>query len=400
MAKPRSEKVRNHIPNDLAFSVLSKLPLKSLKRFGCVCQTWALLFENSHFMSKFCTNFISNSRSYYNDDTSLLLYKVVRSHDHSLYCSLYTLSGKRYANRVKLEYPNPFQDPYFELFDCDTITGTICLKLGNTLVFWNPTIHELKVIPPSPAESPSPYRQISAVYHGFGYDPTSGDIKIIRFLDFCRTTSRALQHLNVGEEDVPWNEISYEPLWEIYSLRCNSWMKLDFDIPKLCYDSSEERLYKDGVCHWWFESKTREQFLVSFNLSNETFFTTEIPLDIHPDRDSNLKFRLLGRHLVMFNGSIASILWYSTTFHILILGELGMKESWTKLFVVGPFPHIERVIGTGKNGDIFFKTKDGELVLFDLSTQIFEDMSIKGGHRFNIAIYKENHILKAGIKQR
>jgi hypothetical protein len=110
-------------------------------------------------MSKFRTNFISNSRSYYNDDTSLLLYKVIRSHDHSLYCSLYTLSGKRYENRVKLEYPNPFQNPYFELFDCDTITGTICLKRGNTLVFWNPTIHELKVIPPSPAESPSPYRQ-------------------------------------------------------------------------------------------------------------------------------------------------------------------------------------------------------------------------------------------------
>ncbi|TKY47513.1 Heat shock protein 83 [Spatholobus suberectus] len=40
-----NEKLRNHLPDDLALSILSKLPLKSLKRFGCVCKSWALLFE-------------------------------------------------------------------------------------------------------------------------------------------------------------------------------------------------------------------------------------------------------------------------------------------------------------------------------------------------------------------
>jgi molecular chaperone HtpG len=38
-------KVSNHIPEDLAFSILSKLPLKSLKRFGCVRKSWTLLFS-------------------------------------------------------------------------------------------------------------------------------------------------------------------------------------------------------------------------------------------------------------------------------------------------------------------------------------------------------------------
>jgi hypothetical protein len=64
----------------------------------------------------------------------------------------------------------------------------------------------------------------------------------------------------------------------------------------------------------------------------------------------------------MLNGSIASISWYlhTSTFHISVLGELGVKESWTKLFVVGPLPYIAYPIGDGKNGHIFFRKKKME----------------------------------------
>ncbi|CAJ2655246.1 unnamed protein product [Trifolium pratense] len=397
--KSRTGKVMNHIPDDLAFCVLSKLPLKSLKRFGCVCQTWSLLFENSHFMSKFRTNFISHCHSDY-IDTSLLLYQIIQSHDHTQYCSFYSLSGNRYENRVKLDFPNPFQveNPRFYFFYCDTITGTICLKFENTIVLWKPTTHEFKVIPPSPVQSGSPYRESQVFCHGFGYDPIRDDIKIITFTTFEKIDSRALQHLGVRREDVPWNELPFEPLWEIYSLRCNSWKKLDFDMPVCWFDNwSYERLYTEGVCHWWSNSVNRENVLVSFDLRTEMFFTTAIPLEIAPDTDPSHNFLFVERRLAMLNGSIASILWYTTTFHISILGELGVKKSWTKLFVVGPLSNIERVVGTGKNGDIFFKTKDGKLVLLDLSTGIIEDMSFKGGHGYDVAIFKENHILMDGI---
>lgn len=46
---PRNEKAKvsnQNIPDDLAFSIMSKLPLKSLKPFGCCCKSWRLLFEN------------------------------------------------------------------------------------------------------------------------------------------------------------------------------------------------------------------------------------------------------------------------------------------------------------------------------------------------------------------
>jgi hypothetical protein len=98
---------------------------------------------------------------------------------------------------------------------------------------------------------------------------------------------------------------------------------------------------------------------------------------------------------VDFNGFVASISWYSlnkTTFHISILPELGVKESWTKLFVIGPLLNIRDVIGAENTGDLFFETKDGQLLYFDLSSQKTEEFGVKGNeiNYYKISIYKEN----------
>jgi molecular chaperone HtpG len=351
-----TEKVSNHIPEDLAFSVLSKLPLKSLKRFGCVSKTWSLLFQIPNFLSKFRNNCISIPHSYYND-TSLLLHQVVyNNHDNIPVFSLHSLFGERFENRFKLDFPNPFQqeNPSFYILGSGSITGILCLYQRNKVVLWNPTTDEFKVIPPSSAESVATYWSAIAQLHGFGYDHVTDDYKIIRYVCYFERTDE----IRLPSE-VQWGEIDYEPLWEIYSLRCNSWRKIDVDIPTDWEVCSEQRLFMGGICHWCSRCKNNgedQHFLVSFDLTNELSFTTLIPfLDI----DANEKCNFVQRNLTMLNGSIASISWYlhTSTFHISVLGELGVKESWTKLFVVGPLPYIAYPIGDGKNGHIFFRKK-------------------------------------------
>ncbi|MCI00110.1 F-box protein, partial [Trifolium medium] len=78
------------------------------------------------------------------------------------------------------------------------------------------------------------------------------------------------------------------------------------------------------------------------------------PFDFHSTRK---------RLLTILNGSIAFILNYEekATFHIYILGELGVKESWTKLFIVGPLPCLEYPIRAGKKGNILIRIKDNKL---------------------------------------
>ena len=72
----RKKTVSKDIPDDLAFSILSKLPVKSLNRFGCVRKSWPVLFTNPYFMSLFRKNFLCQNPSYY-DDTSFLYLKTI-----------------------------------------------------------------------------------------------------------------------------------------------------------------------------------------------------------------------------------------------------------------------------------------------------------------------------------
>jgi len=121
------------------------------------------------------------------------------------------------------------------------------------------------------------------------------------------------------------------------------------------------------------------------------FFTTFMPLAI--PIDPNLDFKDVSTQLVMLNGFIALISWYenTTTFNISVLGELGVSESWTKLFIIGPFPYLYLTpIGAGRNGDIFFEKEDGELVFFDLNTQMIVELGGVKEACLNIILYKKN----------
>lgn len=62
---------------------------------------------------------------------------------------------------------------------------------------------------------------------------------------------------------------------------------------------------------------------------------------------------------MVLNESIALILnsYQTNTFQISFLGELGVKESWTKLFIIGPLL-CHYPIGGGKKGNILFRKED------------------------------------------
>ncbi|CAJ1965392.1 unnamed protein product [Sphenostylis stenocarpa] len=107
--------------------------------------------------------------------------------------------------------------------------------------------------------------------------------------------------------------------------------------------------------------------------------------------DDTFDAKSVQRQLVVLNEYITLITSYAktATMHISVLGEIGVKESWTNLFVVGPFPCSERPIGIGKKF-VFFQKKDKKLAYFDLSNQTMEELNIEGGVLGSqIVLYKE-----------
>ncbi|XP_058744980.1 F-box only protein 8-like [Vicia villosa] len=406
-----NEKVSDHIYDDIALAILSKLPLKSLIRFSCVRKSWSLLFQNSYFMNMFRRNFLSKDLSYYNDTSILLQHIAPLSQRYKYDPKLYSLFGDKFENMIKLDWPNPYEDP-FDFIIHGSVNGILCIqdvKSGGRMpesircieelgryVLWNPATEEFKIIPTSPFAFECPCWYPIIDFQGFGYDRIGDNYKVIRHVEFYPRYSEEYENETLKDGFL-------SPLWEIYCLKSNSWKKLDIDMPRQYYGSVGLHVYMDGVCHWWSESEIgNEVYLVSFDLRNEVFVKTFIPSNMDDaDIDIGIDTRIVFRDVVVLNGAIGWISNYNKaapTFHISILGEVGVKESWTKLFTVGPLSCVEYVIGVGKNGDIFFRKNDDELVWVNLNTQRIEELGVKGDHhRCKIMIYKESFLPFASI---
>jgi molecular chaperone HtpG len=400
-----NEKVSNYIPEEISFSILSKLPLKSLKRFQCVRKSWSLLFENQYFVNLFRNNFLS-----YSDPASFILRTVENRKE-----VFYSFCGERFENKVKLDWANSLNKNNFwtHILGFGSINGTFCVHgsmIPCKIVLWEPATQTMKFLPPGEAESLKssfPYEDEANVHvfvnwylHGFGYDNVINDYKVIRYVDVYAEDSLG-EYVEDLEEIISLGGIDTNigHLWEIYSLRSNSWRKLHVDMPysSVCRDGTQ--VYVDGVCHWLCESYSTvgiESCLVSFYLNNETFFITPLPSDVDYCSDVNAPWV----NLAALNGFVALISYHeeTTSFHISILSEFGMKEKWTKLLIVGPLSCVEHPIGVGAKGEIVFIRKDEELVWLDLSTQMIVELGFKGvGCSSRITMYKECILPIGGI---
>ncbi|KAL5070501.1 hypothetical protein RYX36_021388 [Vicia faba] len=368
----KSKVSRNSISEEIAFSILSKLSVKSLKRFGCVCKSWSVLFENTDFMTMYTNHFLSRHGSDDHYHTFILANQYFLYDDNR--CCYYESEFHLLENGLKFNLPSPLQhsgaDTY--ILGSTSVNGIFCL--GQTYfqnmneqsqyVLWNPLTEEFTVIPSSPTQlipkDPTGFTFCpDSVFHGFGYDQLRDDFKIIQYLSFYY-------------DRYPRHQTSF---FEIYSLKSNSWRMINMENHLSHWDFVLSRsfsgleVYVDGACHWLVLdsfSHLHAMTLLSFDLSDEVFLTT--PIGEEPFSPYSCHGRL-----TQLNGSIALISNYhdDIVFHISILGELGVSESWIKLYTYGPLPSIQwPLIGFGKMGYIYVTTKDYEVAYVNLNTQI------------------------------
>ncbi|KAL2337219.1 hypothetical protein Fmac_011665 [Flemingia macrophylla] len=370
-----------NIPHDVALRIVSRLPVKSLKRFGCVHTSWSNLLENPEFVSMYFQNLFSKK----DDDSMILLCQQV---SESL-PNLLLISGDRFEKRVKLDLPLPCLEEdveYIAVLDyCDN--GTIGLvrrkhPFGDqNVVLCNPTTKEFRVIPSGLSKLQGISFSFLVHAPGFWYDHVNDDYKLLQHAACFVAASKVTDYF-----------------WQIYSLKRKSWKKLDLDrvSPSQICKPMGSMVNMNGSLHWWgtmhYDIGTKKDLLISFDKSKETFHTT--PIDCRTDSYS------VNRYLTVFNGSIAVISNYPKTnlLNISILGEIGVKESWTKIFTIGPFPCFEMSIFVGNKGDVFFVKGDGELCCFDLRTQMSKAIGIRGAKdNFKILTYKESFLPFGGI---
>jgi molecular chaperone HtpG len=319
----------------------------------------------------FRNNFLLKSNSLYADDD---VYLILDQLEEMFHWNFYLLYGDNFQNKLKLDLP-PYLDDIREEFEVDAISilgsginGILCIYDHDTnteVLLWNPATNEYMKVPYSLAVAEFPIEISTDIsLHGFGYDHVRDDYKIIEHVAY--SYSYRANWYN------PSHFVLLDPFWEIYSLKSNSWRKVNYHMPirgSLITDVTNVCL--NGVCHWWAKTNNKS-CLVSFDLCNEVFLTTPSPLADVPDG-----FYV---HLIVLNGSIAlmSNLKKTASYQISILGQFGVEESWVRLFHVELLSCIERPIGAGKKGNIFFRKEDDELACFDLTTGLIEDIGLQG----------------------
>jgi len=359
MANPPTDKNNGtFVTDDIAFSVLSKLPLKSMKRFSSACKSWSQEFEKPSFLQKFFNNLVSKSHD--DDDDVKPLFNI---NDR-----LYLRSGDNFQNEKELDMnlPSPFDDRHFHILG-SAIQGILCLYIADNqknVILWNPDVSgQYRVLPTDYAEDLGyPYEDFVANFqvHGFGYDPVNHDFKVIQLVNYYG-------YYDEGDDD------ETNSFWQVYCLRTNNWTKLNIpsghQIPFLQCNPNGLEVYLDGFCHWLGRVEAfGHVYLVSFNLTNSRYSVLATPVD-KDVYESSLK-------LVVLNGSVAMITQHNDpmSFSISILGQIGVQESWTKLFNVASLPSFKDPISAGKKGVIFFKgdENNGRVACFDLTTGVIE----------------------------
>jgi len=179
---PTNEKVSNHVPDDIIFSIFSKLPLKSVNRFTCLGKSWTTLFENPYFMNLFYKNIVSKCHSLYHEACLLLNYFESAENRWNLYL----LSGERFENKVQMKWPHPFDRNYgyYPNILGSGINGTLCIYDNDhhsIIELWNPATGKLNRVPQNKARM---YYNFKANFniHGFGYDHVRNDYKVIQYV--------------------------------------------------------------------------------------------------------------------------------------------------------------------------------------------------------------------------
>ncbi|XP_015888408.3 F-box/kelch-repeat protein At3g23880 [Ziziphus jujuba] len=351
-------KPNGHLPEELVIQILLKQSVRDLLRWKSVCKLWFTIINNPSFIEQHLEVIRNNQ----NNNKSSNAYFIVNSWSRTSkeqcisIVSYQTLASIPEIHRVGFASPHT-------ICIVGSCNGIVCLIVPNksndyetSLLLWNPATKQTKYLNvPYSCSLKDHYKRDCCDNIGFGFDVKYNDYKVIA----------------VAEPLCPFGV-------KVYSLKNNSWTMCSSCSKDDSWDRNNLTYW--GVCSggmysWTAKGKRRignhkEEVIISFDMTNEVLISTPLPsiTEIKPRSDYRTCPTL------PINGSLAVVYdMYSNEKDVWLLGEYGVKESWTKLF---SFKSIEDEWPFGflrkSNSEkllLIIRTTTEELVLFDPITE-------------------------------
>ncbi|KAK9285977.1 hypothetical protein L1049_025179 [Liquidambar formosana] len=351
------------MPGDILISILSRLPVKSLVRFRCVCKSWHALFSDPNFMDIHLNQTCANNKEGY-----VLIHHQERDEDKlSIHCD------ETFVEHTVLELP--FNRSYRSFAVEGYCRGLLCLScpliLPSPIYLWNPAIRKLKALPCSL----SPFFKM---YIAFGFVPQINDYRVLKFRYDVSSYGLGLK--------VP-SEV------EIYSLSTNSWKVIQNVVPYMIRSCCcPQDSVVNGVVHWVARMTmvhNTSLFILSFDMDREVF--GEIKLPECSREDIVLEKAAMVDSLSLF---VCSQVGDKKRLVVWVMKEYGVAESWIKQFTFDwPVYLLSPFLGFMKNGEVVLRDRNGELVLCDPRAQQVKKIQIRGVGYIDIFYYVESLVL-------
>ncbi|KAK7295543.1 hypothetical protein RJT34_18453 [Clitoria ternatea] len=362
-------------PQDLIENILSRLPVRSLLRFKCVCKSWLSLISDPQF-AKLHFDLAASP-------THRLLHKLPRQ--RSIQSRDIQVPFDQDSSLVNLFLPPPpSHEGYLEILGCQR--GLVLLIYHTRdLVLWNPSTGLRKRISHSPPDAIRcpPH---CAGFHGFGYDAATDDY----FVVFMR-----LYFLIESSCPVRSTEV------EFFSLKTNSWNCVKF---QGLYDEIKQEfkagVLVNGAIHWLvLPVHSHLPAIVAFDWTEQSFYEIPPPPTDYLTLDEFAAFpkpRVMGGYLaVCYPGYRMEV----DVIEIWVMKEYRVRSSWTKTLVVSAslnfVPGAFSPMCYTKGGGIFGTFGPGWLVKFDDKGELIEElrypvaMELEARNLHN-AIYRES----------
>lgn len=369
----------DYIPEELLIDIFARLPVKSLIRLRLVCKSWYSLISKPSFIT---THLNRTKKS--NTTLPQLLIKCESAYQqYYLSCFDDETFGVKYE---ELESPFDISVKFFDILG--SCNGLCLLKASCEVDFflWNPSIKKILTLPPIKVTTFSDHSFTDGVAVGFGFDQNSNDYKVVLIRYLFRSIS--LRYVCQGVE--------------LYELSTHSWRSIH-GVGCFRYEifRNTPYVFLNGAVHWVASVRRLTAFMVvAFDMSGQVFREMALPNRLVRGSPNHvfigspcemMRVAILGESLAVIQSELDI---NPRTFHIWVMEEYGVVESWTKRSTIVLQGEFWRVVGLRKNGDVLMVAEgegDNELVLCDSQSQQIRHLGVRGYHYcFQVVTYIES----------
>lgn len=352
------------LPEELILEILTKLPIKSLLRFRCVCKSWLHIISNPYFIRK--QLHFSTQNTHFTTNHRIIL-SATTAEFHLKSCSITSLFNNPSTVSQDLNYPvkNKFRHDGI----VGSCNGLLCFAIkGDCVLLWNPSIRVSKKSPPLGNN----WRPGCFTCFGLGYDHVNDDYKVVAV--FCDP-----------------NEFFSESKVKVFSMATNTWRKIhDFPHGVSPHQNSSGK-FVSGTLNWasnYSIGSSSFWTIVSLDLEKETYREV-LPPDYEKEECSTPSLSVLKGCLCM------NYDYKKTDFVVWLMKDYGVRESWIKLLTIPYLPNPEDFSYSGpycisENGEVLLMF-EFDLILYDPRDHSFRYPRIEGGKGwFDAEVYVES----------